>query len=190
MCLRWQNPVHQAFSKRFVPERNENDRIKRLKRGKYVMLTKCLYEKHFMESEEVPAALLNDLRTTRTCLNQFYVGIGFAKRSPYLKSANLVIRRIVESGLIDYWLSRVTEARMSPATFKQVYEIKPRRSTGLPSALSYRQYKVVMVVWMAGCILSTIVFVAERHYGSRRDDSTIRQCHHDRVTIDNNEYLL
>lgn len=179
-----QNPIHRAFSKRFIPERSADDRIKRLKRGKYAMLTKCLYEKHFMESEKVPAVLLNDLRTTRTCLNQFYIGIGFIKRSPYVKPANLVIRRITESGLIDYWLSRVTEARMSPATFKQVYEIKPRRGTGHPSAISYRQYKVVMVVWMVGCILSTIVFVAERHFGSHRDDTTT---HH---AIDNNYYLL
>eukprot|EP00102_Acyrthosiphon_pisum_P026115 XP_016663325.1 PREDICTED: uncharacterized protein LOC100575385 [Acyrthosiphon pisum] len=162
--LKMENPVHVKFSKRFVPERSVDDRISRLKRGRYAILTKCLYEKHFMESDKVPVAMLNNLRTARTCLSQFYIGFGFAKRSPYAKPANLVIQRIFESGLIDYWLSRVTEVRMSPATFKQVYEIKPRKS-GHPSALSYRQFKVVMVVWMVGCALSAAVFAVERRYG-------------------------
>lgn len=159
-----QNPVHVEFSKRFIPERGVDDRIERLKRGRYAILTKCLYEKHFMESENVPASLLNNLRTGRKCMNQFYVGFGFAKWSPYTKPANLVIQRIFESGLIDYWLSRVTEVRMSPATFEQVYEIKPRRG-GDPSPLSYKQFKVVIVVWMIGCALSTAVFAVERRYG-------------------------
>lgn len=128
------------------------------------MLAKCMYEKHFMESEGVPAAVLNTMRTTRTCMNQFYVGFGFVKRSPYVKSANLVIQRIVESGLVDYWLSRVTEVHISPATFEQVYDLKPQR-TGGPSPLSYRQFKVVMVVWTVGCALSTAVFLVECKYG-------------------------
>lgn len=122
--LFYQNPVHQEFSKRFMMEHTIEDRLIRLKRGKYAMLTKCLYEKHFMETETVPAAILNDLRTARTCVNQFYIGMSFTKNSPYVKPANLVIQRIFESGLIDYWLSRVIEERLiSPATFKQVYFI-------------------------------------------------------------------
>lgn len=167
--VRFQNPVHRAFSERFVPERTADDRIARLKRGKYAMLTKCLYEKHFMESEIVPPALLNDLRTGRTCANQFYIGLGFVKHSPYTKPADLVIQRIFESGLIDYWLSRVTEVRIPPATFKQVYEIKPHSTAANspPSPLSFRQFKVVVVVWMAGCALSAFVFVAERQYYAR-----------------------
>lgn len=159
------NPVHVEFSKRFVPERGVDDRISRLRRGRYAVLTKCLYEKHFMEAEMVPAAMLNDLRTDRTCMNQFYVGFGFTKRSPYTRPANLVIQRIFESGLIDYWLSRVTEVRMSPATFKQVYEIKPRKGGGHPSPLSNRQFKVVVVVWMVGCALSMAVFAVEVRFG-------------------------
>uniref|UniRef100_A0A2S2P5X5 Uncharacterized protein n=1 Tax=Schizaphis graminum TaxID=13262 RepID=A0A2S2P5X5_SCHGA len=159
-----QNPLHVEFSKRFLPERSVDDRIRRLKRGRYAILSKCLYEKHFMESEDVPVSMLNNLRTGRTCMNQFYIGFGFAKRSPYVKPANLVIQRIFESGLIDYWLSRVTEVRISPATFEQVYEIKPRRG-GNPSPLSYKQFRVVMVVWMVGCALSAVVFAAERRYG-------------------------
>lgn len=158
-----QDPIHRKFSENFVPERTVEDRIWRLKRGKYAMLTKCLYGKHFMESENVPVALLNDLRTTRGCLSQFYVGIGFVKRSPYVRSANLVIQRIFESGLVDYWLSRVTEVHMSPATFKQVYEVQSRKS-GRPSPLSYKQFKVVMAVWTVGCTISTIVFAAEWQY--------------------------
>lgn len=133
------------------------------------MLTKCMYEKHFMETESVPAAVLNTMRTPRTCRNQFYVGFGFVQRSPYVKSANLVIQRIVESGLVDYWLSRVTEVRMSPATFEQVYELKPHRS-GQPSPLSYRQFKVVMVVWTVGCALSAVVFLVECKYGGENND--------------------
>ncbi|XP_026820069.1 uncharacterized protein LOC113558742 [Rhopalosiphum maidis] len=162
--LKMQNPVHVKFSKRFLPERSVDDRIKRLKRGRYAILSKCLYEKHFMESEDVPVSMLNNLRTGRTCMNQFYIGFGFAKQSPYVKPANLVIQRIFESGLIDYWLSRVTEVRISPATFEQVYEIKPRRG-GNPSPLSYKQFKVVMVVWMVGCALSAAVFAVECRYG-------------------------
>ncbi|XP_060847850.1 uncharacterized protein LOC132927356 [Rhopalosiphum padi] len=162
--LKMQNPVHVEFSKRFIPERSVDDRIKRLKRGRYAILSKCLYKKHFMELEDVPVSMLNNLRTGRTCMNQFYIGFGFAKQSPYVKPANLVIQRIFESGLIDYWLSRVTEVRMSPATFEQVYEIKPRRGSN-PSPLSYKQFKVVMVVWIVGCALSTAVFAVERRYG-------------------------
>ncbi|VVC42304.1 Ionotropic glutamate receptor, L-glutamate and glycine-binding domain,Ionotropic glutamate receptor [Cinara cedri] len=163
-----QNPVHRAFIENFVPERNIDDRVDRLKRGQYATLAKCLYEKHFMETENVPAAILNDLRTARTCMNQLYIGFGFVKHSPYVKSANLVIQRIFEGGLIEYWLSRVTEARMSPATFKQVYEIKPHRNGGnRPSALSYKQFKVVMVVWIIGCVTSTIVFAVECQCTSR-----------------------
>ncbi|XP_025191028.1 uncharacterized protein LOC112591428 [Melanaphis sacchari] len=162
--LKMQNPAHMEFSKRFIPERGVNDRIKRLEGGQYAILTKCLYEKHFMESENVPVSMLNNLRTARTCMNQFYIGFGFAKWSPYTKPANLVIQRIFESGLIDYWLSRVTEVRMSPATFEQVYEVKPRRG-GDPLPLSFKQFKVVMAVWMVGCALSTAVFAVECRYG-------------------------
>lgn len=162
-----QNPSHRAFIKTFVPEHNVDDRMKRLKSGKYVTLSKCLYEKHFMEMENVPAAMLNDLRTTRTCLNQLYIGFGFVKHSPYAKPVNLVIQRVFESGLIDYWLSRVTEAHMSPATFQQVYEIKPRRnSSDRPSALSYSQFRVVMFIWIIGCAVSTVVFVVEHRWAS------------------------
>lgn len=169
----FQNPVHRAFSERFVPERSADDRIARLKQGKYAMLTKCIYEKHFMESEMVPAALLNDLRTGRACANQFYIGLGFVKRSPYTKPADLVIQRIFESGLIDYWLSRVTEVRMPPATFKQVYEIKPHNTAAqsIPSPLSFRQFKVIVVVWMAGCAISTLVLVTERQYYARNTNN-------------------
>lgn len=161
-----QNPVHRTFSERFVAERGPDDRIGRLMRGKYALLTKCLYEKHFMESENVPAALLNDLRTGRTCMNQFYIGFGFARRSPYVRPANLVLQRVFESGLIDYWLSRVTEVRMSPATFKRVYEIKPQpRHAADPAPLSYMQYRAVMFVWTVGCALSAVVFAVELRYG-------------------------
>lgn len=147
-----------------MPEQSVEDRIRRLEHGKYAMLTKCLLGKHFMEAEEVPVSILNNLRTARTCLNQFYVGLGFIKHSPYVKPANLVIQRITESGLIDYWLSRVTEAgRISPATFKQVYEIKPHKR-GNPLPLGFRQFKVVMVVWMVGCALSVFVFAVECQY--------------------------
>lgn len=160
-----QNPVHQVFSKRFVAEHSVADRISRLERGKYAMLAKCLNEKHFMESEQVPVEVLSDLRTTRTCLNQFYVGFGFVRGSPYVRPANLVLQRIFESGLIDYWLSRVTENRINTAAFKRVYETKPHKS-GHPTALSYRQFKVLMVVWTVGCALSIVVFAVERLHGS------------------------
>lgn len=161
--------MHREFSERFVAERGAYDRIGRLRRGKYALLTKCLYEKHFMESEDVPAALLNDVRTTRACLNQFYIGFGFVKRSPYVRPANLVVQRVFESGLIDYWLSRVAEVRMSPATFRRVYEIKPPPvRTADPSPLSYTQYRVVMVVWLVGCALSAAVFAAECRHGAAR----------------------
>lgn len=162
--------MHRAFSERFVAEQTVNDRVSRIKSGRYAVLTKCLYGKHFMESETVPAALLNDLRTARTCVSQFYIGLSFVKHSPYTKPANLVIQRIFESGLIDYWLSRVTEVRLPPATFKQVYEIKPRHTAtanSVPLPLSFRQFKVVVVVWMAGCAVSAIVFAAELRYHYR-----------------------
>lgn len=152
-----------------MAERGPADRVGRLRRGKYALLTKCLYEKHFMESEDVPAALLNDLRAARTCMNQFYIGFGFTKRSPYVRPANLVVQRVFESGLIDYWLSRVTEVRMSPATFEQVYEIKPQpRHAADPSPLSYMQYRAVMFVWTVGCALSVAVFAVELRYGAGR----------------------
>jgi|UniRef100_A0A2S2R340 hypothetical protein len=159
MCVP-QNPVHREFSERFTPERSAADRIGRLQRGKYAVLVKCLNEKHFMESEEVPAALLNNMRTTRTCLNQFNIGFGFARGSPYVRPANLVVQRIFESGLIDYWSSRVTEDRITAATFERVYETKPRKNDH-PTALTYRQFKVLMVVWTVGCALSAVVFAGE-----------------------------
>jgi len=160
--------VHRAFSQRFVPERSVDDRIGRLRAGNYALLTKCLSGKHFTELDKVPATLLNDLRTGRSCLAQFYIGFGFVKHSPYRKSANLVIQRVVESGLVDYWLSRVTELHaVSPVTFEQVFETRPHSTTtgrGRPSALSYAQFEAVAVAWLFGCALSAMVFVAELQY--------------------------
>lgn len=162
VLVRAQDPVHRAFSERFVPERGVRDRIGRLKEGKYAVLTKCLYGKHFMELDRVPAALLSDLRTGRACLSQFYVGFGFVRRSPYVRPANLVVQRIFESGLVDYWLGRVAGARASSsASFRHVYEIRPPRHDEAPRPLSYTQFKVVVVAWTVGCALSAVVFVAE-----------------------------
>jgi len=165
---RGQDPVHRAFSERFVPERDVRDRIGRLKEGRYAVLTKCLYGKHFTESDRVPAALLGELRTGRACLSQFYVGFGFVRRSPYVRPADLVVRRVFESGLVDYWLGRVAGARASSssstsssATFRHVYEIRPPRHDAAPRALSYTQFKVVVVAWTVGCALSAVVFAAE-----------------------------
>lgn len=155
------------FNKSFVLEKSTTDRINRLKRGKYALLTQCINEKYFMELQNVPPLLLSDLRTTRTCLNNFYHGIGFIKHSPYLKSANIVIRHLVESGIIEYWFNRIIEKELPLTTFDRVYEQKPQsdQNNG-PSSLTYHQLRAVMAVWLIGCVLSTMVFIVEYKYST------------------------
>ncbi|XP_050438799.1 glutamate receptor ionotropic, kainate glr-3-like isoform X2 [Adelges cooleyi] len=167
--LKIEDPWHVMFSQKFIPERNTADRINRIMNGKYAVLTKCVKDKHFMEAQDLPPSLLNDLRTTRSCVNTYYIGFGFSKQSPYLKSTNLVIRRIVESGIIGYWLNRVFEVRLPPATFERVYEQKPLADrNGDPSPLTIHQFRAVLVGWLIGCSLSVIVFVVECKYAEKR----------------------
>lgn len=154
------------FTERYIAEKDTADRIARLKNGKYAIVTKRINGKYFMDVQDVPPYLLSDLRTTRDCLRRYFMGIGFAKNSPFLKSTNLVIRNLVESGIINYWMKRIFEKKMPLNTFERVYEQKfSTEKYSSPSPLTFDQYKVVIVVWSIGCILSSITFLFELKYG-------------------------
>ncbi|XP_050531461.1 uncharacterized protein LOC126900068 [Daktulosphaira vitifoliae] len=160
-----ENPWHVLFAERFIPESNLIDRINRVTIGKYAVLTKCIYNEAFMEAQDLPPSLLSDLRTTRDCLNLYYIGIGFSKRSPYLKPSNMIIRRLVESGIIRYWTRRIFDMKVPSTTFARVYEQKPfTEKNRRPTPLTYHQFIAVLVVWLIGCIVSIIIFIFEYKY--------------------------
>ncbi|XP_050531460.1 glutamate receptor ionotropic, kainate glr-3 isoform X2 [Daktulosphaira vitifoliae] len=164
--LKIENPIHKKFSVRFIPEKSIAERIDRLVNGKYAVCTKFINGKYFMEMQDLPPYLLSDLRTSRECLNSFYIGIGFTKNSPFLKPANIVIRHLLESGIINYWMNRIFEKKLPLNTFDRIFEQKPlaEKDSG-PSPLTFDQYKVVIVVWLIGCILSSTTFIFELKYG-------------------------
>lgn len=122
-----------------------------------------------MEIDNIPADLLHTLRSTRSCLNFFFLAFGFRKGLPYIDEASTIISRLLESGITDYWLDRISENYYTPATFSKVYEYKQpieeknaaRNNDVEP--LSMKHLQGVFYVWLVGMTISFVQLIYETH---------------------------
>lgn len=125
------------------------------------MFVKCVGDVHFMEVHDIPAQILRELRTPKSCFGSFMLGLGYRRTLPYVKQANRILRHLVESGITKYWLDRLFEKEYILTTFAKVYEYKIPPEDVQLQALSLLNLQGVFGLLCVGTGLACIVFGAE-----------------------------
>lgn len=142
-------------------EADQNERVRRLRGGNYSILAKIVGGNHFIEVDGVPVDILRDLRTTRDCAFFFYVSYVVRKAFPLTLVADRIVRQLIESGIIHYWLDRVFEPKYPLTTFTRVYEYKTPPEEIELTALRIENLQGAFFILIIGVQIACIAFIGE-----------------------------
>jgi hypothetical protein len=157
----FQDPWHAAFINSYRKEENKIERISRLKDGNYSIFVKIVGKKHYMEVDGIPIEMLRDLRTTRDCAFYFYLGFVNRKAFPLTLVTDQIIRQLLESGIIQYWLDRMFETKYPLTTFSRVYEYKTPPDEIELTALRVQNLQGAFFILIIGMQIAFIAFIGE-----------------------------
>ncbi|XP_026686101.1 uncharacterized protein LOC103518539 [Diaphorina citri] len=134
--------IHQEYGRFYEVEHSVEQRIARLAEGNYAAYCTNLNNLFFMDVDEIPPKLLKDLRSFRTCLAQLFVSFGLRLGPSYLEQVNKIILRLLQSGIIDYWLIRIILLHYHRNPFNRVYEYKPQSDKNIHEPLTLSSLEV------------------------------------------------
>lgn len=114
-----------------------------------------------MEVHDIPAKILRELRTPKSCFGSFMLALGYRRTLPYAEQANRILRHLVESGITKYWLDRLFEKEYRLTTFAKVYEYKMPPEDVQLQALGLLNLQGVFGLLGVGIGLACLVFIKE-----------------------------
>nr|XP_018902744.1 PREDICTED: uncharacterized protein LOC109034194 [Bemisia tabaci] len=134
--------------------------------------TKRVGDKYFMEVEQLPLALLKDMRASKVCIEQYFMTFALPRGSGLGRFLNPIIRRLVEAGITTHWLNRVFESQYTLFPFEQAHEYRDRQAVQVKLSFFYLQS--AFLLWFVGHALAAIAFLAEttKHW---RQETRIRR---------------
>ncbi|CAD6221770.1 GSCOCT00011636001.3-RA-CDS [Cotesia congregata] len=158
------------IGKNFELVNDEDEAISRVAKGAFAyydniyVLKEARAKRQLLESMQKNEALKNnknliadrDLHIMEECIIHMPISIGMIKNSPLKPQVDRIINRIVESGLVNKWLSDVME-------WSQIIEIKSE-SNGPKALIDIRKLYGIFVALIIGYFLSFITMIAENLY--------------------------
>ncbi|KAI5756475.1 hypothetical protein M8J77_025349 [Diaphorina citri] len=160
--------IHQEYGRFYEVEHSVEQRIARLAEGNYAAYCTNLNNLFFMDVDEIPPKLLKDLRSFRTCLAQLFVSFGLRLGTSYLEQVNKIILRLLQSGIIDYWLIRIILLHYHRNPFNRVYEYKPQSDKNIHEPLTLSSLEGAFYLYLVGNTLAGVIFLVELRHNRGR----------------------
>uniref|UniRef100_A0A8D8Q1U6 Ionotropic glutamate receptor C-terminal domain-containing protein n=1 Tax=Cacopsylla melanoneura TaxID=428564 RepID=A0A8D8Q1U6_9HEMI len=152
---------HIEYAKYYSMESSIEDRISRLEDDNYAFYCLNINNLFFMDVEDISPHTLTRLRTFRTCLGQYFVSFGLRRGTSYLEQLDNIILGLLQSGIIDYWLTNTIVLHYGFNPFNRMYEYKPQNKRNIHEPLSLGSLEGAFYLYLVGTLLSGIVFLLE-----------------------------
>lgn len=99
------------------------------------------------------------LRVMRECTCRYFVSMGLAKNSPYTKSFNEAVVRLIESGILQHWSEDVVSRVPSPIDMKVLTQ--DGKDNIRPEELRLENLQGAFLLTAVGFLLAITAFTIE-----------------------------
>ncbi|XP_063976296.1 glutamate receptor ionotropic, kainate glr-3-like [Diachasmimorpha longicaudata] len=151
------DPYAKQLSNGFLIENSQEDRQSKIRKGNYAIIGKISHSIFFPEVNICNSDLAN-YRVMRESTAKFY--ISFGAQSWLVPSIDTMMRRLTETGLVEYHLRDVIRRRVN-GSHRDVFIEHDGENTDGPRALKLKPLGAGFVVLLIGYIIATIIFYFE-----------------------------
>ncbi|XP_026670641.1 uncharacterized protein LOC108626469 [Ceratina calcarata] len=155
----------QKIGNKFQLINNENEAIKKVANGSF-----CYYESSYLlrharvkrqvlekeqnENQTARSVLLKyNLHIMEECVVNMPIAIGMDKNSPLKSNVDILMRRIIEIGLIEKWLSEVME-------WSKIMETRQEKESE-KALVNMHKLQGAFIAVVVGYLLASIILIAE-----------------------------
>ncbi|THK32956.1 glutamate receptor ionotropic, delta-2 [Diachasma alloeum] len=151
------DPYAKQLSNGFLIETSQEDRQSKILEGNYAIIGKISHSIFFPEVNVCNSDLAN-YRVMRESTAKFF--ISFGAQSWLVPSIDTMMRRLTETGLVEYHLRDVIRRRVN-GSLRDVFIEHDGENTNGPRALKLKPLGAAFIILLAGYVVATIILYFE-----------------------------
>lgn len=151
------NKIINKVGNNWLPEYNNEQKLKRIKRNNYATLVKLLPARYVSDTDLLDDYAKNNLKTLNDCIGKYPLAFVLQEYTHYSKIFDNGIESLVESGIIDYWYSIVRHKYGLRYLENFFYVIIPKKYVQLKMA----KLMGIFYLYMTGNVIAILSFIIE-----------------------------